>query len=396
VNTILLAWELGGNLGHLGALLPIATALQQRGHQAVLALRNPAEAKQLLRGRVLQVMQAPVPDARPTGRGASASYAEILLKRGYQTAETLLPIVETWTRLIGEVSPDLLVADYAPTAMVAARGQGFPVALEGSGFFSPPRVEPIPAFRNWEPTSITRIVQSERLSLETINRVLSARGEQALGRLADLFDVAEDFLCTFPELDHYPGRTGQRYWDPLTGGLKGVPPAWPRGGGARVFGYLRKETPGLENVLAALREADLRALLFVPDVTPRLRKRWSGRNVTLSPDPVDLTAALGQADLFVGYAGPGTVSRALLAGIPILSAPMYAEQMITALNVQRLGAGLVLPERADTNDVRAALDRLTGDTSFREAAWHFAARHADYDPAAALEAIASRCEELLG
>ncbi len=394
-KTVLFAWELGGNLGHVGEMLPLARDLHARGHRVVMALREVARASNVLRGESFTVLQAPLGVAGAAGLGSPASFAEILLRTGYHSPEALLGPVQGWRRLFEQQRPDLLIANSAPTAQLAARSLAIPVVVQGNGFFSPSRTEPIPAFRTWEPVPIVRLAYSERLALDTVNRTLSVIGLAGLGRLADLFDVAEDFLCTFPELDHYPGRTGQRYWDPLIGGLKGIPPAWPRGGGARVFGYLRKETPGLENLLAALQEADLRALVFVPDVTPRFRKRWSGRNVTLSPDPVDLSAALGQVDLFVGYAGLGTVSQALLAGVPILSVPMHAEQLITALNVQRLGAGLVLVEPVGQADIREALNRLTGEASFRAAAQQFAARHADYEPGAALEAIVSRCEELL-
>jgi UDP:flavonoid glycosyltransferase YjiC (YdhE family) len=396
VKTVLFAWELGGNLGHLGEILPVATALHRHGHRVTLALRDLGEARPLLQAQPFALLPAPVSRVRVTGRPPSASYAEVLLKRGYLDLDALLPLVDAWNRLFEQAQPDLLITSYAPTALVAARGRGFPVAMLGTGFYSPPRAEPIPPFRTWEPVPIARLVQSERLALETINRVLAARGQPPLGRLADLFDLAEDFLCTFPELDHYAGRMDQRYWLPLTGGVSGVAPAWPRGDGARVSGYLRAGHRPVEGALAALRESELRAVVFVPDLAPRVRSRWAARNLVLSERPIDLGAAFAQADLFVGYAGLGTALRALLAGVPMLSLPMHAEQFITAMNVQRLGAGLVLPEHAKPADVRAALLGLAGEPSFREAARRFAARHADYDPAAALEAIVARCEELLG
>ena len=39
---ILFAWELGANLGHLGALVTLAKALRSRGHEAMFAVRDLA------------------------------------------------------------------------------------------------------------------------------------------------------------------------------------------------------------------------------------------------------------------------------------------------------------------------------------------------------------------
>ncbi len=36
-----------------------------------------------------------------------------------------------------------------------------------------------------------------------------------LQSVADLFKVHEDFLCTFPEMDHYSQRKKVGYWGPV-------------------------------------------------------------------------------------------------------------------------------------------------------------------------------------
>ena len=38
--TILFAWELGGGLGHLTVIKPLAEALRDQGHRVVIAVRN--------------------------------------------------------------------------------------------------------------------------------------------------------------------------------------------------------------------------------------------------------------------------------------------------------------------------------------------------------------------
>ena len=79
---------------------------------------------------------------------------------------------------------------------------------------------------------------AETFLLATINSVLGEVAAEPLQTLAGLFDVEEDFLCTFPELDHYPQRLGARYWGPIFVSDDGVAPAWPSGGSERIFAYL--------------------------------------------------------------------------------------------------------------------------------------------------------------
>ena len=41
---VLLAWELGDGLGHVGRLMPLAARLERDGYVPVLAVRDPAQA----------------------------------------------------------------------------------------------------------------------------------------------------------------------------------------------------------------------------------------------------------------------------------------------------------------------------------------------------------------
>lgn len=60
-KTVLLAWELGGGMGHIQRLLPIAVELAAREHRVVFALRRPENAE-AIRQRLpaAKVRQAPV------------------------------------------------------------------------------------------------------------------------------------------------------------------------------------------------------------------------------------------------------------------------------------------------------------------------------------------------
>src|SRR5690606_4495882 len=86
------------------------------------------------------VVQAPVwwepslPSERPYG---AASYADVLAMFGYASREGLGALVAAWDNLFAAFMPDLVVADHAPTALVAAAG-AIPAVAIGNGFTLPP------------------------------------------------------------------------------------------------------------------------------------------------------------------------------------------------------------------------------------------------------------------
>ena len=104
------------------------------------------------------------------------------------------------------------------------------------------------------------------------------------------------------------------------------------------------------------------------------------------------------------HAGQGATAAVLLAasgtgdcpraGKPILQIPLVLEQRLTADAVVRLGAG----ERAAANDPAAVgekLDAMLASDRYATAARSFAAKYVDFDPAAQVERMAARVEELL-
>lgn len=71
----------------------------------------------------------------------------------------------------------------------------------------------------------------------------------------------------------------------------------------------------------------------------------------------------------VCHAGAGTALGALAFGLPLVLLPMGADQFQNAAAVASAGAGIVLdPEAATPAAIRAALDRVLDDDSYRRAA----------------------------
>lgn len=75
MSTILFAWELGGGLGHLMQMRPIAHGLLARGHRIAAALKDLFRARQVF-GPDVPLLQAPIPKppaTNPSGRKAMAT-----------------------------------------------------------------------------------------------------------------------------------------------------------------------------------------------------------------------------------------------------------------------------------------------------------------------------------
>jgi MGT family glycosyltransferase len=90
-------------------------------------------------------------------------------------------------------------------------------------------------------------------------------------------------------------------------------------------------------------------------------------NVTLLPSaPHD--AVMKQVSLVVTHGGHGTVSRALLNGLPTLVMPMGRDQGDIAARVEACGAGLTLAPTASETEITAAISRLIEEPHYRAAA----------------------------
>ena len=393
---VLFVWELGGGMGHIARATPIIDGLLDAGHDVFVALRDLSRATQLLhRVSEVRLLQCPLWLAEPKGLPAAATYAELMFRFGFGEPVGLEGLTRAWRELFRLVNPDLLLADHAPNALLAARGQPFKRALLGNGFFSPPRVSPLPLFRTWENIAPVRIASADAHALATSNKVLAHLGAPPLARLCDLFDVDEDFLCTWPELDHYGGREHQRYWGPATERKRGIAPAWPEGSGPCVFVYIKAELQTREPIIAALKFLEVRALLYVPGLGAQKRSEHESNAMHFAVEPVRIGEAMAHADVLICTAGEGTIAAALLAGVPVLAIPMHAEQYLTALNIHRAGVGLAAQPQVPEAQLITLIGALLNEPKFRNSARAFAARHADFDTDTANAQIVARCEELL-
>jgi hypothetical protein len=337
MKTIFLAWELGGGLGHLTNLLPLVEGFHKQGHRVVAALKDLSAAPRLFAGLDVAYLQAPH-KTRKADRPIEPprTFAHILHNSGFGELDELRALVAAWRGLFDYTRPDLIIFDHSPTALLAAQSFSAKRAVIGCGFCCPVDEFPLRDLRDWLPDASAQLKQEEDRVLANVNQIQAAAGQPPLPRLASLYRrVDENFLTTFPELDHFPGRQGTEYWGPGPN-LHGKPPVWPAGPGKRIYAYL-KPFPALPQLLAMLGESRCPTLVYAGGIPEELQKRFSSPSVRFEREPLDLGEVGRQCDLAILNGTSATTASLLLSGRPILQIPLYLEQVLVLNQANRSG-----------------------------------------------------------
>ena len=396
MGRIVLAWELGANFGHLSKLLPLALALRGRGHAVDFVVRDLRRGQALLTPHGFTLLQAPIWLGKAPTLTMAATYAGVIRRCGYHAVPPLAGLAAGWLRLYDLIEPDLVIAEHAPTAALAARCRGIPHVHFGTGWSVPPATSPLPSVTPWSRSDPRQLQVAEAQVLAAINGVLTAQGGTKLRHLGELFDPATDILATFPETDHYGERAGTRYWGAVERSVAAAAPDWPAGTGDRIFAFVEAGYEGLDALAAALTALGLPAILYVRDLPPAKARALSAPSLRVVAAPVDFDRVVREARLVICHGGHGSVTGALLSGLPLLLLPRHAEQRLLSHRLASQDLALVLDRRKDAAPPYADAIRRTLETpAYTDAARGFAARHAGHDIDATIMQIADACAAAL-
>jgi UDP-N-acetylglucosamine:LPS N-acetylglucosamine transferase len=376
MTKLLFSWELGGGQGHLVPHRELLQQLLMRGHSVHVVSRDVARASHAFRGLSIEMWQAPL-SVQPPDRiiEPTVSLSHVLHNVGYANATDLTARISAWRSLIAAVRPDLMLADYSPTALLAARGTGIRTIAIGTGFCLPPRLQPIPAYAMLhQSASPQQLANDESRLVVRINEALEAFAAPAISNLADVFhSTTAQWLTTLPELDHYPTRGPADYWG-LAPERRGVPAQWPPGDRRRIFGYL-KPFPHLESLLQLLNQLELPTVIACDGLSAAIREKHASRTLSFAPPNVDLVQMAEECHLAITNANHTTTTRFLLAGKPVLMIPLHLEQELIAHAVQRNQLGVSVRLR-EPRDVFSQLAELLNTPTYHSASAAFAAKYA--------------------
>lgn len=391
---IVFAWELGGGYGHIGGFLPIALRLRDQGHHITCVLRDLTHAHTLLASHDIPCIQAPVWLNHLDALTHPVNYAEILFKVGFLSQSGLAGMVTGWRSLLDILQPNLILFDHAPTALLASRGLSASRALLGNGFFCPPRVSPMPSIRTGSRITHAHLIETERRALDVGNAVLRAHHMPELVQLSDLFDVDENFLMTFRELDHYPDRDDAVYWGPRMSLEEGVSFEWPSGEEKKVFAYIKPNDGQFEIIMQALASLPVRAVVHAPSLSRQLIARYESPRIRIYTQPIKMSQASRECDLAICHSGMGTVSAVLLAGRPLLMLPMHQEQFMLARRVVQFGAGLIVENNSSVSACCDKILTLLNDSCYTAGAKAFSTQYENFSQPTQIRGIVARCDAL--
>lgn len=394
MGRIFCAWEIGSGTGHLHNLAALAPALKARGHETRFAVRDVAAAGRILTSPDDPVALAPHPSTRPD-LPASINHSGILDKSGYYDAAVIAGLLRNWRKLLTSSAADLLIAENAPTALLAAKTLGIPGIALGTGFTVPPSDGPFPALNPMRKADQEELMRADAVTLVRVNAALADLGAEPLAALQEIFATAETFLTTLPEFDHFGPRADANYVGPLDLGAVGTAPEWPERDGERIFVYYPARYPHFGPLMRQLDGLGLPTLVVAPDATPETEKELSSESLTITADQVDLKQAARRASLAITHGGHGSALQLVLGGCPLTLFPHHMEQARMGFRLGELGVARLAIPTVKNFDFAGVARMMLAQTALAERAGEIAARYAELDPAAGMARIADCCDAIL-
>lgn len=388
----LFAWEQGGNLGHLSVMLPIARVLRERGHEVLFAVKEVGSAHQLL-DEGFGYIQSPIPIGLKKSRREAASFADVMAESGFGDATILGGMIRTWQTVFALHKPDVILSQHAPTVILAAGLFGIPCLKLGSGFESPPDLSPYPCFRPWLKLSRDELLDTENMLLDNVNQVRNIFGSSPLSCLHQAVRVDVSLQAVLPELAHYPDRRNGRYIGPLFITEEGEAVQWSGNHKQRIFVYLR---PGAETpiILEALNKSGAEVVAYIPGLADGLKKKYSKATMRISAVKINMSGLLPEMTLIINNANLGTISAALLSGVPNLCIPTHIEQWMNSCNLERIGTGIGLRRDQLASRFEETLNTVLFEKRYKEKAMEISRKYSGYDQRQVVTRLANTLEKM--
>jgi UDP:flavonoid glycosyltransferase YjiC (YdhE family) len=344
--------------GHLGPLFPFAHALRRSGHEVLVAAPVSAQARVERAGLAYLSYADPLErDLSPFWEAASTA-ADFELANaiiiggvfGGVRARAALPGVEL---AMDAWRPHVVVRESCEFAgAIAAEARGIPHARVGAfGALTEdhvirtaaPVLEELRAWAGLDPDPEGRKLD-EAPYLTLTPPSLEAPGVTVASRTLRFHDAAPR-----PHSVRDPGEPPLVY---VTFGTV-----------APTLGFFPKLYRSVIDALADLR---LRLVMTVGDAADPAELGPLPDNVRVERW-IPQAEILSRASAMVGHGGFGTTLGSLLAGVPQVVVPIFADQPYNANRIAEIGAGLEA-DAAMPETIRAAVQRVLAEGSFRMAA----------------------------
>jgi MGT family glycosyltransferase len=378
-NFLVALW--GGD-GDVGPMLAAAEQLRSRGHHVrMIGSANLGEVVTKAGFRFAPWKDYPNPPTKgdaPDPSDLSSVYGKVFFgPAAFYAANTRDEIAAAPTDAV--LAHDVLVG-----CALAAEATATPCALLSPHISIRPLQGVPPAGSGLTPAQRAETVAaSERFGaimnrwLPMLNTTRADHGLVALDHVLDLYDRPERvFLAISSAFDFKADRLPEntRYVGPLfhkSDSSRPWSPPWARFSKRpkvliSASTVIQDDIETLQRTINAFAGTEIDA---IATMGPALEE------VSLdAPDNVTLVASaphdavMKEVSMVVCHGGHGTVSRALLHGLPLLVVPMGRDQFDNAMRIEFHGAGLFLPPGASETQIATAMNKILDGPKFRSAA----------------------------
>ena len=329
---VLIGWELGANRGHAVRLHQLGAALRKAGHEVSFAVQR-IDALSAQEAGGSPVWQAPLTprlliSGSRYGGHATTGMADILARLGFDDSGIVTAMINGWHQLIAAIRPDVVIAEYAPFLLLAARGQLSSIAV-GTAFSQPPAtLAQLPQLVDG-PGAV-----DQAQLLATINRGLGSVGTLPLDALPNIFGADAMIAYSFSELDPYAADRCEMMASPVAADF-----AARVGSGEEVFVYAPERIAVDAPLWRGLAASGLPIRVHPQRAPEALLEALAGLGFAVEPEPVDFATIAERSHMVVSHGGNGFACAAIAAGLAQVVCHHDLEKLANGLAVAREGLG---------------------------------------------------------
>lgn len=397
MKKILFCWELGEDYGHLGTIKVLAHQFANKPIQLYVACKDLPSASKIEWPANVKFIQAPIWLRNNPLSLKASSFAEILLYKGYGFYRDLKMLVDAWLAIIELTTPDVILFDYAPTALLAASGLNRPKIIISNPYLTPaPGTSTISLIPN-NHFDETRAKEIHQQVVRNINAVRQDYSVPPITAIGDLFLADATYLSGFKETDYFGAhRSNAIYCGAALATSIGVQePHWKPGLSSKFLAYLKHRDPRSKVILTILANMQARVLCFYSDGKPDDIEEFSNSSLTVSNIPFDLTHAYDQVSAIICHGGQGIVNEALTRGKPLILVPMQTEQYYLAEKVVGMGIGISITKSDSASNIEDKLIKFFSNPAFSEKAKRLAQNNLTIDQQQSIQQMVTAIEQHL-
>lgn len=335
---VLCIWEFGDNVGHLINLKPSIDILLELNHEVFIVTRDLYALTKVFKNYPIKIIQSPIKKPSKIGRNAFLSSAQIILQQLLDdNSETY---IKTWRTIFDLVSPELVLFESSPIALVSSIGYTFKKIIVGNGFGLPLLDHTLP-FGIFPDTkrdeSILELLYANDVELLSKLNTLIPKAYN-IKSLFDLYHVDDIFLMSIPILDHYNHRNLQYLGGLIT--TEYSKPIWPMSDRPKIFVYLCNIS-SLERLLYCIKLKEYSALIYIKNCPPELKARYTSSHVIFLDEFVNLQEVSKSVTFVITNGNHNTTLNFILSGVPQLIIPNHQEHYYLGLRLKEFGNALL-------------------------------------------------------